>query len=469
MSSKSGWKELKRDVPDHMAGTYAMDKKIYWRKGVSQDVDWNFCVEYPKNTRFTNIPHVNPCIRMPKLITTRDTKNCYVSKKFGDHKKDWDYLVNYWNSKINRAEVYVPKNLPLVKKIQVIVNDIAIAHEIKDGRYLHMIDVIDKGGWCTGQGAAIAAIANTLGLESRAIIIFKRDGAGHTNGEIRINGKWLFCENIDYCHGDICVHLMDKSWIEVWSDPDACKNLPEEQKKYYRNVYDFLYDYSIGLNWHMSTIGSFSWVRFTPESAKALYPEMDKFPAKFLTERSIDASGRMLLEPGFSRDDGHGWDNLCFQKVEQGQGIRRNLYLSSLKGVKSISSHLTMVKNITINPKSSDWYIRINGGKKYYLKGLDCRMKYSGDSLFHGGVWWKNEKKIPKEVKKWLDLGWHWHQGKKKENQLCFRLPLEALKQNSLNTIELLSDNTPKGNGGECFHVRLYDNPTLPVPKPYKS
>jgi hypothetical protein len=248
--------------------------------------------------------------------------------------------------------------------------------------------------------------------------------------------------------------------MQVHANPDACKEIPSKaQKQYYKDVIGWLYCYSIGTHWHMSTIGSYLWLRLTPYTAKALYPEIKTFPLR-PSKHKID---KIWLWDGINWDDGVGWDTLRYQTVRQKQGVRKSFYLSSLKDIKKISGHITMVKNNNVSLKSKDWYIRINSGKKYYLKDLKCWWKYSGDVLFHGGEWWKDLKVVPKEIKKHLVLGWKWHKGKKKENQLCFLLPLKELKANSLNTIELRSDT----KGKEYFNVRLFDNPLLPVPRPF--
>ena len=86
--SKKGWVELKRDIPNHMVKQYASDKKVYRMRNINQDVDWRLCLHLAKKTTVRTMPHVNPHTRMKKLLTKRDTRDCYVSKTFKDHKKD---------------------------------------------------------------------------------------------------------------------------------------------------------------------------------------------------------------------------------------------------------------------------------------------------------------------------------------------------------------------------------------------
>src|SRR3989339_281279 len=427
MLKKSGWKEIKRDVPDCMIKAYRDDLHVYKIKDMNQDVDWRFCVHHEtegsskgKNCRTGLLRHVNPFARLPELITKRDTAGCYVSKEFGDHKKDWDFIVKYRDRVFRKKEFNneFHKGTTTFDKVKAIADDLVANYKTSGGEYLHPVDTLINGAWCTGVSAVMVAVAHTMGLEARTIVLW-----GHTIAEVKIDGNWCVCENIYKKENTEFVHLINRSWMEIMADPYSCKELPEAQKRYYLKKKDYMYVFSIGTHWHMHTIGTYVWIRLTPYTAKALYPELDRF---YLRTQKNGAK-EFWLWSGINWDKGIGWDTLRYQKVKQGQGIRKIFYLADLKEVTGINSYITFVKNNNISTCGNAWYFRVNGGRKHYLKNTRCWWKYSGDVLFHDFPWWERLNKLSRiarrnhikligkdtylETKNRIELGWKWHGG----------------------------------------------------------
>lgn len=76
--------------------------KKYGEEALYLNVAWNIKVE-PKLAGDNITTHINPHIKLGKWICTRDQMGGTPSYDFGDHRKDWDFLVMWRDTVLRKA------------------------------------------------------------------------------------------------------------------------------------------------------------------------------------------------------------------------------------------------------------------------------------------------------------------------------------------------------------------------------
>ena len=318
----------------------------------------------PKDKNYNDVFY-NPC--------TRDTKGCDVSKKYGNHQKDWDYIVKKKDQIL--ADAGLSSTSPDWDKAKAIVKHVAFLISKPEGRG-HPVEVLEYGNQhCGYQSATMIALASTMGIPGREISWWT-----HTVCELYIDGKWRYAENSPYVLPNIPPEfeqgpLFTYNFLEMISNPKDhginresystelyCGRVRDSGPKY------ILYNVEAYTNW-IFNMGSWPEVILMPNSALeigALYPgEPSVFKCKNIP--------RMWLNPYRS--------STSTKKIEQAKGIRQKFYISSLEKVTKVYSHLlfkSQSNNIPAN--GGDWYYLVNGDK-YYLRdygGWNLHGNYEG-------------------------------------------------------------------------------------------
>jgi hypothetical protein len=363
-------------------------------KTIPQTALWTIKVDFSKSDGKTpgtnhsllkdrNIPrnlNLNSSLLTP---VTRNTNVTNVSKKFGDHQKDWDFLVDKKNQILSSAGLN--DNSPDWDKAMAIAENV---NSYGGGdQYFHPVDFFSYGGaYCTGKANTTVALAGLTGIPGRLVSWYN-----HTLAELYIDGEWRYTENykpfmknIDSGHEKGPV--FSYNFLEMISDPAkfGMKN-QSVYNTYYNNLYcgaladnTYLHYYlELYSNWIFHLQGTYpgeikTEMKITPTSSyeiAALYPgQASTFKCKDVP--SMWLTPYKIIKSSWTR------------KINQGNGIRQEFYLSSLSDVTKVQSVLLLKSGTSHSMPSNggDWYYLVNGDK-YYLKdngGWSLKSNYEG-------------------------------------------------------------------------------------------
>lgn len=172
----------------------------YNGKTLNESLFWPIEMEYSSGdgtatgTNYTLL--VNRNIPKDRTINygapcSRTTTGCQVSKQFGDHALDWDYLVSKKDSIL--AAAGLTDSSPIESRVAALVSAIFNWPGSADNHYVHPVDFFyqsAQGANCTGRANAMVAFASILGIPAR-----NYDWYDHSICEIFVNGRWHYCEN----------------------------------------------------------------------------------------------------------------------------------------------------------------------------------------------------------------------------------------------------------------------------------
>lgn len=441
-------------------------------------IDWQIYAHYEKpdglvpggdgDFYFIN-RHIRPDASLDQPLVTRDRKGldesplgCHVSAAalakrpdayhggeiFGDrngrsaHERDWDFLVETREKLL--AQAGVPASAGAKEKVEALALFFGTKGYIQDKaknftRGFHPVDVLLHGQHCTGQSATLAAFCHTMGIRARAL-----NFAGHSVCEACIDGKYLLFDN------QIEEPRAGRSYMETVADPASSQLTDKRCQSYHwlmntggerhlvitkgkwpNPVETTPLNHGVQLGWRFNSAGlgaahrTLGWegghgftLPLTPETAKALYPNEDRYIFKYNAQESCRVS---LTLP-------HTWYAAPLS-MREGMAVRKVFWLGSLDGVSSVSSLLAAWPGERwklYKPYSAGWYLRING-KEFRLRDL------------------KDEPKA--------DLA---------NYGLKITVPINALKENALNEIVIGSD----GSGYDFMVLRAYPDMLAPYTPP---
>ncbi|MFW6367359.1 MAG: hypothetical protein ACOC0L_01705 [bacterium] len=352
--------------------------------------------------------HICPHVSIPQTMSTRNIPaQQEVSVALQDQQKDWDFLERH------RDLVLDNKGFSLhtcaADKLHALAEDIwQFRRQIqKPGGntfsqsipWSHPVDTLIYGSWCLGGAYAFVALCSTYGIQARHVSMW-----GHSAAEVHLGGRWRYVESIRR-FGEQGNNLPAAGFAEVVLDPANSQYgfCPEQQATYWQTwpqAYS-VHDRGLWLQEKRTTV-------FCPQTARALYPVWETPRFKSDREYTYD-----LLPVGST-------SGLLLFVLRRGQAMRRRFWIGSLDKTRSLTAH---------------WHGTRHGDRPARKVPED------------GGNWYfmVNDQVIP--VK---DLGgWTIETAKHSETsgwKLRMDIPLNALQENSWNTLALSSDS-----GGDEF------------------
>lgn len=349
------------------AGTWTartFDAKWYQKHGppvicpekAGLDVVWLLNLTQPDDG---TLDHVNPGLELKPFVPTRDTPGCFVSRTFGDHRKDWDYLVA-WRDKAWREAGLTPDS-PLEARVAAVANAAALSFENRLDQTKtrqeanvgkHAVETIIEGSWCVGESGLMCAAAATMGLESRSA------GMGdHTVCEVRVNGRWRYVENIN----EALPHaLCSKSLIEFIENPDCAPEMPDAVKRFWRRRRNLtpIYGPGVGRYWQFKQEGGAYQLFITPETAHALYPELDRIPTVYPLSRGALNYQNVGQLDGVLKASG-----VVPLRVGQEGGVRKQFHLGARPASLMTELHLDASVRGDFPVDGGEWVLSVNGDR----------------------------------------------------------------------------------------------------------
>ncbi len=374
------------------------------------------------------------------------------------HQRDWDALV------ITRDMIFrengVTDETPIMDKVKLIAD---WAHYVNKGGPVyeskHPVDLIFHRSFCVGRANGFVGMMHTIGLPARTVNM-----NGHSVGEVLIDGKWYYVENISTRKSDTreTATLMPCSLMEFYGNPFKYKEYTSEshlESPYFKSedLHNGRGNWQLGGWWYWHFIqcakgddmmmrntmknGSGIAVTLNGANSAALYPNAENYYYKVI-------KGNPPVMTNYQKET---WYR-AGHRVLQGDWIRKKFYIGNLDDkenpVEKITSRLYLMGGETqsfaippvIFPDDAEWTLKING-KEYKLK--DCT----------------NDWQLVKEFEPDAMMPVIYFE---------FQLNKEDLKQNDYNIFEFGS--APCENyRQQHIHVMIYPEPMLPYFKPYKQ
>jgi len=372
------------------------------------------------------------------------------------HQRDWDFILS--ETKRILEEKGLAGSTDRVAQIKAMAEYIQSRRGGKVYESRGPVDFLLHSSYCTGAANAMAAVASTMGLEYRTINHY-----GHSVTEVLIDGKWYLIENsVGY------PVFVPATLMRLTCDPEA---YPYDREKYGKRYleWDLSSDdwmrygavYALSSRWwhfNQGSLGSDPVIRsqalrngcgvcvgLDGNTARPLYPGLDEYLIK------ATDSGAMLVAGKYC------W-YYSFLPLGPGQGVRRGFYLGRLQD----EGHpVTAVEaQLVLHPGSSryfpedgkGWYLVVNG-ERFALQGTEIEWSIQNRNIP------LPESYIPNPAGL-LSLP---------EEYIAFRLPLDALKEKSINIVELVQEsegNQPAGREGNLL-VRIFPDPVVPYLAPF--
>ncbi|MEA1949738.1 MAG: transglutaminase domain-containing protein [Planctomycetota bacterium] len=325
-----------------------------------------------------NIPKgyaVNPVFYQP---CKRDTALTAVSIKFGDHKKDYDYIVKKRNEILHAADI--PPNGRDIDKVRAIAFAL-VNHrrynpeepEVGFGYYLHPVDFMDKISYCAGAAKTMVAMCSTMNIPAREISMYC-----HCVCEVFIDGKWRFVENTvaaleNIPDGYEKGPLFSYSFQELLVNPKA-KGFGRD---YYlrlnnykvikpdgKETYTFVYGMAAYSNWMYNLPKGYK-----DKSYKSIWLGTNSalglsafYPGETVTYKCGDKP-IMYLTPARRK--------IADYIITADDIYQQKFYLDHKDSLKRVTAYLLMTAGSARNvPKDGgEWHFKVNG-KKFYLKDI---------------------------------------------------------------------------------------------------
>ena len=361
-----------------------------------------------------NIPEgytVNPVFYRP---CTKDTALSAASIKFGDHRKDYDYIVKRRDEILRAAEI--PPDGRDIDKVQAIASALVNRRryhpeepEVGFGYYLHPVDFLDKISYCAGAAKTMVAMCSTMNIPAREVSMYC-----HCVCEVCIDGKWRFVENTvaaleNIPDGFEKGPVFSYSFQEMLANPKA-KGFKRDyylRLNNYRVIkpdgeetYTFVYGMAAYSNWMYNLPSGYD------KSCKSIWLGTNsarELAAFYPGEPVIYKCGEtpvMYLTPARRK--------VADRKITANDLYRQRFYLDHKDSLRRVTAYLLMTAGVERNipADGGKWYFSVNG-KKSYFKDF-------------GGF--KTENRFRPQ------LAWEWLPGDKLAfDYVRFDLPVEVL------------------------------------------
>ena len=325
-----------------------------------------------------NIPKgytVNPVFYQP---CKEDTAMTTVSIKFGDHKKDYQYLVKKRDEILRAADI--PTDGREWDKVQTIASAL-VNHrrynpeepEVGFGYYLHPVDFLDKISYCAGAAKTMVAMCSTMSIPAREVSMYC-----HCVCEVYLDGKWRFVENTvealeNIPDGYEKGPLFSYSFQEMLTNPKT-KGFKRDYYLRLNNykvikpdgneVYPFVYGMAAYSNWMYNMPEGYKdksyksiWLNTNSTQELAAF-----YPGQPVTYKCGDKPVMYLTPPRRKVAD---------RKIAAADIYRQKFYLNHKDSLNRVSAYLLMTAGTDRNipQDGGKWYFKVNN-KKFYLKDL---------------------------------------------------------------------------------------------------
>jgi len=342
---------------------------------------------------------------------TRETDGCHLSRTFGDHQKDWDYLIS------KRHQILSEAGLTLKSsdwdKVMALARFCYLNRKKElppeGGRYyVHPVDFCHHTAYCIGAANTLQAFCSTMQIPARTVGWYN-----HTACEVYLDGKWRFAENTpkrleSIPDGFDKGPLFRFNLTELMANPGKYGFLYIDGDAYYGLGHDgcmsyekekkgrILYNLSGYNNWIF-----FDWWRDVPRPININVGSVQDLILLY-PESPLYYKGRRLsikLTP-FP----NSINTKITKIVGQGHGIRQDFIVTNPQNIKKIRSCLLLHADDThaMPADGGEWYYRING-KKYYLRdhgGWTIKQNYYPDTFSGKYTWDYLEFEIPIDILK---------------------------------------------------------------------
>jgi hypothetical protein len=214
----------------------------------------------------------------------------------------------------------------------------------------HAVETIIEGSWCVGESGLMCAVAGTMGLESRSV------GMGdHTVAEVRLGGRWRYVENINSA---LPHALCSRSLIEFIENADCAPEMPDGVKRFWsrRRNHTPIYGPGVGRYWQFKQIGGAYQIFITPETARALYPELDRIPTVYPFSREMLNYQRVGQYDGLLKTSG-----VAPLRVGQSGGVRKQFHLGARPASLRSELHLDPNAPAAFPADGGEWMLVVNG------------------------------------------------------------------------------------------------------------
>ena len=451
-----------------------MNWSVLWRIYVYQEPD-RFCGDLGV---FVN-RHVNPYTRfeLPAPVTRQskgmDEQACgaQVSNAAlpggeiydpadgkSAHQRDWDFIVAETQRIL--AEKGLAGSSDRAAQIRAMAEYVQSRRGGKVYESRGPADFLLHSSYCTGAANALAAIASTMDLDYRTINHY-----GHSVTEVLVDGKWYFIENsVGY------PVFVTSTLMRLTCEAEA---YPYDKEKYGKRYPEWNLSgddwmrygavYSLSSRWwhfNQGSLGADRIIRsqslrngcgvcvgLDGNTAGPLYPGLDEYLFKAVE------SGAMLVAGKYC------WYYTTLP-LGPGQRVRRSFYLGGLRDpghpvtavVAQLILHPGGAKNFP--PDGKGWYLLVNG-RRFALESPEVEWSVERKRIPVPGGYLPNPAGL-------VDLP---------EEYLAFRLPIDALKQESINIVELAmeAEEPAQGKKRAGLLVRLFPDPVAPYLAPVSA
>jgi len=372
------------------------------------------------------------------------------------HQRDWDFIVS--ESGRILAEKGLAGSTDRAAQIKTLAEYVQSRRggEVYESR--GPVDFLIHSSYCTGAANAIAGIASTMGLEYRTI-----NHHGHSVAEVLIDGKWYFIENsVGY------PVFVPATLMRLTCEAEA---YPYDREKYGKRYleWDLSGDdwmhygavYSLSSRWwhfNQGSLGADPLIRsqclksgcgvcvgLDGNTARPLHPGLGEYLFK-----AAD-SGAMLVAGKYC------W---YYSSLPLGPGarVRRSFYLGALHDtghpVTAVVAQLVLHPGSEKNfPADGRGCFLVVNGRRLALNDAELEWSLVHKSIPVPGTFVPNPAGL-------VSLP---------EEYLSFRLPLELLKENSINIVELgiesAKETTAKRKSD--ILVRIFPDPLAPYLAPF--
>jgi hypothetical protein len=383
--------------------------------------------QYPAITRNSPGMDVNPAgahvsiAAMPggQIYQSTDGKTA--------HQRDWDFIVQERDRILTQKGVI--NSTDVFAKIRALTD--YVQSRVGGASYpsRHPTDYLLHSSYCTGAANAAAAILSTMGYKVRTI-----NSSIHSTAEVEVNGKWHFIENASTTTFRQNQNVMNISLVDRDSSTYFYSHfdLNGDRWNWAGAVYDL-----VPMLWHFNQCGVGSQMKYNAQTivngsgvavgldcntAKALYPTDANYYFRAVQSGALMIAGKYCWY--------YSWCNL-----NQGQKIRRKFYLGNVQDptnpIKQMEFKFLLAqgqpRNFPVNGQG--WVLRVNN-RVYNLTapGL-MTWKVQKDVAPFSSWYSSNPAGISTLYEEYLD----------------FKVPIDSLKSNTMNTVEL-SNETGTGS-----------------------